>query len=93
MIYAHKKKSHTQDVGEHETVKRRLLEKNGWYVFRTPETEPTVINLLPNDFPGVEHLRTAQILTYAELEAYTGDLTEIAGIGKATAEKINAALR
>lgn len=47
---------------------------------------------LPDDFPGVESLREAKIKTFADLHEYQGNLTEIAGIGDATAEKIRAAL-
>lgn len=46
---------------------------------------------LPEDFPGHGALEAAGITTYAQLRK-AGDVTEIPGIGKATAEKIAAEL-
>lgn len=46
---------------------------------------------IPDDFPGASELADAGISTLAELTAVE-DLTDIAGIGQVTAEKIRAAL-
>ncbi len=46
---------------------------------------------LPEDFPGHAALETAGITTFAQLRK-AGDVTEVEGIGPATAEKINEAL-
>ena len=46
---------------------------------------------LPEDFPGHAALEAAGITTYAQLRK-AGDVTEVPGIGKATAEKIADAL-
>ena len=46
---------------------------------------------LPDDFPGHTALSEAGINTYAQLRR-AGDVTEIPGIGPATAEKIAAEL-
>lgn len=93
MIYGHKKYAHQQTVAETETVKRSLLERAGWYVLEEPtkKVEP-VDEGLPTDFPGHEALFSAGIVTRKQLLAYDGDLTEIDGIGKATAAKIHAAI-
>lgn len=45
----------------------------------------------PEDFPGRAPLIAAGITTFAQLEAVE-DLTAVSGIGKATAERISAAL-
>lgn len=59
-------------------------------------TEPTPTETqkgkLPEDFPGREKLEAAGITSYGKLRDYEGELTEIDGIGPATAEKIQAAL-
>lgn len=47
---------------------------------------------LSNDFPGHAALDAAGIHTYTQLAKYADDYTAIAGIGKATAEKIVEAL-
>ena len=47
---------------------------------------------LPEDFPGRVALAAADITTYAQLRKHTGELTDIAGIGPATAEKIKDAI-
>lgn len=49
---------------------------------------------LPEDFPGREELATAGITTYPEVHRISdsGTLTDIKGIGPATADKIQAAL-
>jgi len=47
---------------------------------------------LPEDFPGKAALAEAGINTYGQLRKYTGDFTDIAGIGPATAEKIKDAI-
>lgn len=46
---------------------------------------------LPDGFPGLAALEEAGITTYAGVRK-AGDLTEIAGIGEATAEAIKAAM-
>src|SRR5262245_33974056 len=46
---------------------------------------------LPDDFPGIAALHEAGINTYTQLSK-VADLTEIPGIGPATAEKIQAEL-
>lgn len=46
---------------------------------------------LPDDFPGHSALAAADITTYAQLRK-AGDVTDVPGIGPATAEKIKAAL-
>jgi hypothetical protein len=46
---------------------------------------------LPDDFPGVSALRDADLDTYGKVRAY-GDVTDVPGIGAATAAKIKAAL-
>lgn len=46
---------------------------------------------LPEDFPGLAALDAAGIHTFAQLRK-AGDVTEIPGIGKATAEKIDEAV-
>lgn len=40
MKYSHPKFKHTQEVGENETVKRRLLERAGWKPAKDGETQP-----------------------------------------------------
>lgn len=99
MIYAHKKFSHQQEVYEWETVRRSILEKAGWYVAEDAaepvepfDADPDA-DLLPDDFPGLVSLLSAGITTFATLRDYPGDLTDLDGIGKATAEKIHAALQ
>ncbi|HEV8655638.1 MAG TPA: helix-hairpin-helix domain-containing protein [Candidatus Limnocylindria bacterium] len=47
---------------------------------------------LPDDFPGRDKLADAGIRTYAQLRD-AGDVTEIPGIGEATAKKIADALK
>lgn len=56
-----------------------------------PKTNGSKSGPLPDDFPGVTALRDAGIKTYAQLRA-AGDVTQIPGIGDATAAKIKAAL-
>lgn len=51
----------------------------------------TLKGKLPEDFPGYTALTEAGITTYAKLRK-AGELTEIPGIGKATAQKITEAL-
>ncbi len=46
---------------------------------------------LPDDFPGLTALRDADLDTYGKVRAY-GDVTDVPGIGAATAAKIKAAL-
>lgn len=46
---------------------------------------------LPADFPGIEALRKAEITTFSALEE-VDDLTDIKGIGEATAAEISEAL-
>lgn len=58
----------------------------------TPATTPTAKSgPLPDDFPGRDKLKAASINTYAQVRA--ADLTEIDGIGDATADKIADALK
>jgi DNA uptake protein ComE-like DNA-binding protein len=67
-----------------------------------PSAEPTAAateagelkGSLPDDFPGVEKLRAADITSYGKLRpiAERGELTSVEGIGEATAKKINEAL-
>lgn len=52
---------------------------------------PALKGKLPDDFPGHAALVEAGINTYGQLRK-AGDVTAIAGIGPATAEKITAAL-
>lgn len=47
---------------------------------------------LPDDFPGRAALEKADINTYAQLRK-AGDVTELEGIGEATAAKIEDALK
>lgn len=54
--------------------------------------EPVDLETLPDDFPGVDKLREAGITTYATVAEHLDALTDIKGIGDATAEKIRAAL-
>lgn len=94
MIYAHKRHDHTQEVGEWEAVKRRLLERSGWYAVESvePEEQATPDDFLPADLPGLAALLEAGISTYSELQQIE-DLTKIEGVGRATAAKIHAAIR
>jgi hypothetical protein len=86
------------EVTENDAVQ---LERLG-YAERTGKdtSEPTTATpdagdlrgQLPEDFPGKAALAEAGINTYGQLRKYTGDLTEISGIGPATAEKIKDAI-
>lgn len=55
------------------------------------ETKTELKGPLPEDFPGRAALAEAGITSYGKLRRYKGELTEIDGIGAATAEKIKAA--
>jgi hypothetical protein len=53
---------------------------------------PQLRGKLPPDFPGHAALEAEGITTYAKLRKRLADLTDIPGIGAATAEKITAAM-
>lgn len=53
--------------------------------------KPAQKGKLPEEFPGHGALEAAGITTYAQLRK-AGDVTQVDGIGPATAEKIQAAL-
>ncbi len=80
------------DVGAYERAgyKKGSIPEAG-EKFDIPETTLNA-DALPGDFPGHAALSEAGISTFADLDAVE-DLTEIPGIGKATAEKIEEARR
>jgi hypothetical protein len=55
-------------------------------------TTPQLRGKLPDDFPGHAALEAEGITTYAKVRKRLADLTDIPGIGDATAEKISAAM-
>lgn len=62
-----------------------------WAKAGTDAKAANVPSEFPEDFPGRASLLSAGITAFAELEAVE-DLTAVSGIGKATAERISAAL-
>lgn len=74
-----------QTFDERERVRRTVLERAGWTLV---ESEPDTYRIaLPNDIPGYDDLMMANLRTIADVQAVS-DLTDIHGIGEATAAKI-----
>jgi hypothetical protein len=78
---------------------RARFDDRGFYVeIATEVTEkeqpvgPQLRGKLPEDFPGHAALEAEGITTYAKVRKRLADLTDIPGIGDATAEKISAAM-
>jgi len=86
MIFAHKKYPHTQQVGEWETVRQRLLWQAGWFVVVEEGVK------ISDALPGYPALIAAGITTYEELNKIQ-DFRTIHGIGGKTAEKLYAAIQ
>lgn len=80
---------HVLDPTELPSSVREFVNDDGSYK-GVSESKP-LRGKLPEDFPGHAALEAAGITTYTQLRN-AGDVTEIDGIGPATAEKIGEAL-
>lgn len=90
-------KMRVMDLSRMPDVMRAHFDERGFLRAEQSETPPLqsgaeppkpLKGKLPADFPGHAALEAAGVTTYAKLRKRLGDLTEIAGIGEATAEKI-----
>lgn len=89
MITYTKKGYADQHVAERERTRMQILERNGWKRAEAPQEAQKASPDLPDDFPAINELRAAGLRTIDDVRNYE-DLTQINGIGKATAGKINA---
>lgn len=72
MIYTHPKYDHLQEVDPRETVRRRLLERAGWYAQKDVPASPTVFNA------DAEAAKSATVRDV--FDAKLADLLENAGL-------------
>jgi len=101
MQYKKKSTGKVLEVAETDKAKQRILERSGWLrvpVTVTPDPPPTPTPVvetddLPADFPQREALTAAGFGALLLVTQATDDeLLAIEGIGKATVEKIRAAV-
>lgn len=101
MQYKKKSTGKVLEVAETDKAKQRILERSGWLripatVTPEPPTTPTPVvetDDLPADFPQREALTAAGFGALLLVAQATDDeLLAIEGIGKATLEKIRAAV-